>query len=86
MNGWMDIYTAWGLKAYSIRSSAGKMQLELNLTRIYTSRRNPFSGLQAEQAIAFEDSPNGVKAAQAAGLKVVGVPNSVTARLGPLSV
>ncbi len=40
--------------------------------------------LRADQALAFEDSPNGVKAASAAGLRVVGVPNSITARLGPL--
>jgi HAD superfamily hydrolase (TIGR01509 family) len=40
--------------------------------------------LHADQALAFEDSPNGVRAAQAAGLRVIGVPNSITARLGPL--
>jgi HAD superfamily hydrolase (TIGR01509 family) len=40
--------------------------------------------VRADQALAFEDSPNGVKAAKAAGLRVVGVPNSVTARLGAL--
>jgi HAD superfamily hydrolase (TIGR01509 family) len=40
--------------------------------------------LHPDQALAFEDSPNGVRAAQAAGLRVVGVPNSITARLGPL--
>ena len=40
--------------------------------------------LRADQALAFEDSPNGAKAARAAGLPVVGVPNSITARLGPL--
>jgi HAD superfamily hydrolase (TIGR01509 family) len=40
--------------------------------------------LRADQALAFEDSPNGIRAAQAAGLRVVGVPNSITARLGPL--
>jgi len=40
--------------------------------------------IRADQALAFEDSPNGVKAAKAAGLCVVGVPNSITARLGPL--
>jgi putative acetyltransferase len=40
--------------------------------------------VRADQALAFEDSPNGVRAAQASGLRVVGVPNPVTARLGPL--
>jgi HAD superfamily hydrolase (TIGR01509 family) len=40
--------------------------------------------LHADQALALEDSPNGIRAAQAAGLRVVGVPNSITARLGPL--
>lgn len=41
--------------------------------------------IHADRALAFEDSPNGIKAAKAAGLRVVGVPNSITARLGPLS-
>jgi HAD superfamily hydrolase (TIGR01509 family) len=40
--------------------------------------------LRAAQALAFEDSLNGVNAAKAAGLRVVGVPNSITARLGQL--
>jgi HAD superfamily hydrolase (TIGR01509 family) len=34
--------------------------------------------LPSEQAVAFEDSPNGVKAARAAGLRVVAVPNPIT--------
>jgi beta-phosphoglucomutase-like phosphatase (HAD superfamily) len=40
-------------------------------------------GLQAHQAIAFEDSPNGILAAKRAGLFCVAVPNPVT---GPLSL
>jgi putative hydrolase of the HAD superfamily len=36
------------------------------------------------KALAFEDSPNGITAARQAGLKVVGVPNNITSRLGPL--
>jgi HAD superfamily hydrolase (TIGR01509 family) len=36
-------------------------------------------GLEAPEAIAFEDSPNGVRAAKAAGILCVAVPNSVTA-------
>ena len=39
-------------------------------------------GVRAEEAIAFEDSPNGVRAAKAAGLFCVAVPNGVTASLG----
>ena len=38
--------------------------------------------VDAGDAIAFEDSPNGVRAAKAAGLYCVGVPNAVTSRLG----
>ena len=38
-------------------------------------------GLDAEEAVAFEDSPNGVRAAKAAGLFCVAVPNGVTATL-----
>ena len=39
-------------------------------------------GLDAEEAIAFEDSPNGVRAAKTAGIYCVAVPNPVTATLG----
>jgi len=37
--------------------------------------------LHAEEAIAIEDSPNGIRAARAAGIYTVAVPNSVTATL-----
>jgi HAD superfamily hydrolase (TIGR01509 family) len=39
-------------------------------------------GVAADEAIAFEDSPNGVRAAKAAGLVCVAVPNGVTRALG----
>lgn len=39
-------------------------------------------GIDAADAVAFEDSPNGAAAAKAAGIFVVGVPNSVTRDLG----
>jgi len=38
-------------------------------------------GLEAKNAIAFEDSPNGIQAAKAAGLFCVAIPNQLTARL-----
>jgi beta-phosphoglucomutase-like phosphatase (HAD superfamily) len=38
-------------------------------------------GVAADDAIAFEDSPNGIAAAKAAGLMCVAVPNPVTAAL-----
>jgi HAD superfamily hydrolase (TIGR01509 family) len=38
--------------------------------------------VDASDAVAFEDSPNGIRAAKAAGLYCVGVPNPVTAALG----
>ncbi len=38
-------------------------------------------GLKPEEAIVFEDSPNGVTAARRAGIFTVAVPNPLTARL-----
>jgi beta-phosphoglucomutase-like phosphatase (HAD superfamily) len=37
--------------------------------------------VSADQAIAFEDSPNGVLAAKQAGLYCVAVPNPITSQL-----
>jgi HAD superfamily hydrolase (TIGR01509 family) len=38
-------------------------------------------GVGADEAIAIEDSPNGVAAAKRAGMRCVAIPNSITARL-----
>ena len=38
-------------------------------------------GVRASEAIAIEDSPNGVLAAKRAGLRCVAIPNSITAQL-----
>src|SRR5206468_2386870 len=39
-------------------------------------------GVSRDEAIVFEDSPNGVAAGKAAGIFVVGVPNEVTRDVG----
>jgi HAD superfamily hydrolase (TIGR01509 family) len=39
-------------------------------------------GVSADEAVVFEDSPNGVAAGKAAGIFVVGVPNEVTRDVG----
>jgi HAD superfamily hydrolase (TIGR01509 family) len=38
-------------------------------------------GIHPNQAIAFEDSPNGIKAAKAAGLYCIAVPNEITSTM-----
>ncbi len=38
-------------------------------------------GVHPSEAIAIEDSPNGVAAAKRAGMRCVAIPNTITARL-----
>jgi beta-phosphoglucomutase-like phosphatase (HAD superfamily) len=38
-------------------------------------------GVAASEAIAIEDSPNGVQAAKRSGMRCVAIPNSITAGL-----
>lgn len=44
-------------------------------------RATRYLGVAAHEAIAFEDSPNGIAAAKAAGLRCVAVPNPITSAL-----
>ena len=62
------------------REDAPRLKLEPDLFLAALSALH----VGGDQAITFEDSPNGVIAAKAAGMRVVGVPNPITARLGPL--
>ena len=39
-------------------------------------------GVAADEAVVFEDSPNGIRAGKAAGIFVVGIPNEVTRAYG----
>ncbi|MFL6229711.1 MAG: HAD family hydrolase, partial [Pyrinomonadaceae bacterium] len=39
-------------------------------------------GVAADEAVVFEDSPNGVAAGKAAGIFVVAIPNDVTRDFG----
>jgi len=48
---------------------------------LYIAVLDCLGGLAADEAIAIEDSPNGVAAAKRAGLRCVAIPNSITARL-----
>ena len=69
-HGWHTIVTAEG------DESRAKPRPTLYLEALYAL------GLAPEEAIAFEDSPNGVRAAKTAGIYCVAVPNPVTATLG----
>ena len=65
--------------------------IDVVVCRDHVARGKPFPdlylraigdlGVTAGEAIAFEDSPNGVAAAKAAGLRCVAVPNPITSTL-----
>jgi HAD superfamily hydrolase (TIGR01509 family) len=68
--GWDAIVTA------DLDESRAKPRPDLYLEALDRLR------IEASEAIAFEDSPNGVRAAKAAGIACVAVPNGMTADLG----
>jgi HAD superfamily hydrolase (TIGR01509 family) len=57
--------------------AVGRTKPHPDLFLLALSRLN----IQKDEAVVFEDSPNGVKAAKAAGIFVVAVPNQVTSLL-----
>ena len=68
--GWDAIYTADGDPARAKPSPTLYLEALQAL------------GVDASEAVAFEDSPNGVRAAKAAGIFCIAVPNDVTRDLG----
>ena len=81
-----DAYVCGHLERLAVRDG-----IDAVVCREHVARGKPFPdlylraisalGVSAEEALAFEDSPNGVAAAKAAGLRCVAVPNPITATL-----
>ena len=78
-----DTYVCGHLDRLAVRDG-----IDAVVCREHVARGKPFPdlylraidelGVAAEEAIAFEDSPNGITAAKAAGLRCVAVPNPIT--------
>jgi HAD superfamily hydrolase (TIGR01509 family) len=81
-----DAYVCGHLERLAIRDG-----IDAVVCRDHVARGKPFPdlylraledlGVSAREAIAFEDSANGIAAAKAAGLRCVAVPNPVTSAL-----
>jgi HAD superfamily hydrolase (TIGR01509 family) len=81
-----DAYVCGHLDRLAVRDG-----FDVVVCRDHVARGKPFPdlylravadlGVAARQAIAFEDSPNGIAAAKAAGLRCVAVPNPITSTL-----
>jgi HAD superfamily hydrolase (TIGR01509 family) len=81
-----DAYVCGHLERLSVRDG-----IDVVVCRDHVARGKPSPdlylrairdlGVTAGEAIAFEDSPNGIAAAKAAGLRCVAVPNPITSTL-----
>jgi HAD superfamily hydrolase (TIGR01509 family) len=81
-----DAYVCGHLDRLAVRDS-----FDVVVCRDHVERGKPFPdlylraiaelGVAAREAVAFEDSPNGIAAAKAAGLRCVAVPNPITVAL-----
>lgn len=64
----------------TIRSADGDLMLAKPSPELY-HRALADLGVHADEALAFEDSPSGVRAATAAGIRCIAVPNQMTVDL-----
>jgi HAD superfamily hydrolase (TIGR01509 family) len=81
-----DAYVCGHLERLAVRDG-----IDAVVCREHVARGKPFPdlylraidqlGVVADEAIAFEDSPNGITAAKAAGLRCIAVPNPITSAL-----
>jgi HAD superfamily hydrolase (TIGR01509 family) len=81
-----DAYVCGHLDRLALRDG-----IDIVVCRDHVARGKPFPdlylratrdlGVTASEALAFEDSPNGVAAAKAAGLRCIAVPNPITSTL-----
>jgi HAD superfamily hydrolase (TIGR01509 family) len=80
--GWVDGHLRrLGLReAFSVIRCAGDVPRVKPDPALYLAVLQ-VTGIRAHEAVALEDSPNGVLAAKRAGLSCVAVPNPLTARL-----
>ncbi|MEK7476609.1 MAG: HAD-IA family hydrolase [Candidatus Coatesbacteria bacterium] len=80
--GWVpNNLAAWGLAArFPVVVTADGLLPPKPDPAVYVAALEAL-GVAAGSAVAFEDSPNGIAAAKAAGIFAVAVPNALTARL-----